>query len=1025
MHEGNAVGRMRGLRLLLVLTTMVAAAAIIPATAGATFGISGFALTPSTTQAASHPNVNIKFNRLGTESEDLKTAVIDLPAGMLPNPEAANNSSGIKCTATQFNADLCPGTSQVGTVSSGVTAASIMNITIPGTIYMLEPNPDDVATIGMILRPSRICILWIFCAQPSKVFLKTNVKLHTFDSVTNLHLKTITTDAPTTTTVNIPLIVTSANLTLDITIKSMSLNFQSKSGPNNDQKYFMLQSASCQPSISNATLTSYAGATASATSSYTPTGCGNVPFDPTMSFTPANTNANAASATSFTLNIPQADAAIQNAPPQIVDEDFPDGSGVDLGQLSGVIGCTEVQLRADSCLPTSVIGSSSSVAPYLPPALTGTVYAMEPITSSVPLAVVLHSARGGLIIFRGTLGVRTPTTGASRAFARFDSIPQLPYASITVNIAKPVYKNPNPSVCGTQTTTGHLLAYNGSTAPAYTDGTTKTITSTYTLTGCNPAPETTVTAGPPSTSSVVTPSFSYASSMTGSSFVCQLDTQPAVPCNDNNVSTATATTGSYTSAALANGSHTFSVFAVNGVTSDATPATLTFNISTTFTITPTVTSSTTISAAHPNLSLTADIAGGQPASITIKMPDGFAASLASRPLCSPSDAAAGACLAASSIGVVSLTLNKFGGPETGVGTAYLTSGPTPADAGGISIKVPFSFGTFIGQGGAYLVSNGKNQLVNIRNIPATVGTTAVNVTQLKIDFAGATNRLLTNATSCAPSAFIATGAQTDGVGASPVSTPYQSTGCSATVPSFSPTLNQTLTNPVAGTDTTPGLTGVVANVSLPADSGSIKTFVTKEPAFLVPNYNAYGAGAYDQCTAGSIVNTGGTPPNYVFNYSAANCPTPALVGTMTINTPLLSTPLVGKVYLVNRGSLPSFGVTFDQPGISIRLVGMTRIDSSSCDTTVYNSGCPDQIQVTFDNMPDTPISSVIFALNNPDRPNYNNTATLSGNLMQTAQHFDTYICRSPSPASSTVTSSAAQAAVLSQPLAITGCDPQP
>jgi hypothetical protein len=195
---------------------------------------------------------------------------------------------------------------------------------------------------------------------------------------------------------------------------------------------------------------------------------------------------------------------------------------------------------------------------------------------------------------------------------------------------------------------------------------------------------------------------------------------------------------------------------------------------------------------------------------------------------------------------------------------------------------------------------------------------------------------------------------------------------------------------------------------------------------LNPNFDSFGDSSFDQCKPGTIVDTDPTAAtNLVFTYSAANCPVSARVGTMTINTPLLPTALVGDVYLVARGSLPSFGVKFDQPGISVRLVGTTTLDHSACDETVFDAGCPDQILVSFDNVPDTPVSAVSFDLNSPDRPNYNNTKTLSGKLLQTSAHDDTYNCRSGLPAQATVTSWAGQNKSLSQPLTITGCDPQP
>ena len=1008
----------RLLQLALVVAAAVAAFVVLPSGASAV-AINTASFGVSNTQAGSHPDVNISFTRNGTQSEDLKEAIVELPPGMFANPEAPTS----KCAVATFNTDKCTDAQQVGTMSVDITAAGLLPLNIPGAIYVLQPNANDTATLGLVMRPNKICILFIFCAVPQKVFLQTNIKLQTFDTETGL--KTYTSGAPKTTTVAIPPIVSATNgLKLDITIEKMGLSFFGKANKTKTGKYFMVASTSCRPSVAKINISTYNGGAAAKTASYTPTNCPGVPFNPTFKFTPGSTQSGAATTSKFVMDVPATDAAIQNAHPQIVDIDFPNESAVELGALSGVVGCSEALLRADQCPAASQIGTSGAIAPYLPPALTGSVYAMDPINTAVPMAVVLRGARGTRIIFRGILGVRTPAGGPSRAYARFDAIPQLPYAQVTVDLAKNVYRNPNLSTCGTQTSTGNILGYNGKTAPNFTDGTSVTRTSTYTLTGCNPAPNTTITSRPLSPSSDITPTWTYTSDQPNSTFFCSIDGGPAFGCSENNVTSGTTTTGSYTSGELGDGPHTFSVYAVNGVTADATPDTDDLVIETTFTITTTIVPSTTAPAAHPNIDFTADIAGGQPGSLLVKMPDGFAASLKGRPLCSVAAAQAGTCDSTSSIGPASLTVNTPSGPETGTGNAYLTAAPTGADAGGVSIEIDFSFGKFIAGAGAYVenVANKLNQFVSIRSIPDNVNGTPISVTQLKINFIGdiaSGNRFLTNGTSCNPSQFLTTGTTTSGAGANPISAPYQSTGCNAVIPPFNPSLIQTLTNPVAGDGTTPGLTGVIANVNMPQDNGSIKKFVVLEPSFLAPNFEAFGNSSFDQCKPGAITDTDpSSATNYVFTYSAANCPPQARVGQMTINTPLLPNPLVGDVFLVARGSLPSFGVKFDQPGISVRLAGLTRIDNSTCD----DNGCPDRIQVTFDNVPDTPVSSVVFALNDPDRQNYNNTITLSGKMLQTVQSFDP-LCTSPQQAQATVTSWANQVRELSQDLSITGCNP--
>ena len=109
------------------------------------------------------------------------------------------------------------------------------------------------------------------------------------------------------------------------------------------------------------------------------------------------------------------------------------------------------------------------------------------------------------------------------------------------------------------------------------------------------------------------------------------------------------------------------VTAYNGLTPDATPGTYDFTVATTagsYDINPvsnptTVTPSSTVAAAHPNLASTINVEGGQPQSLSIQLPKGFNASLNGRsPLCDYYTAFAGGCAATSKIGTLKITADK-------------------------------------------------------------------------------------------------------------------------------------------------------------------------------------------------------------------------------------------------------------------------------------------------------------------------------------------------------------------------------
>lgn len=1020
-----------------MLSAAIALFAFLPSGAGA-MDIKNFTMTPSTTQAASHPTVAFSFERKGSETDDLSQAILELPAGMFQNPENALKKSSAtatpvtaKCTESQFASDTCPIQSELGSMAVDIKAASLLPLNVPGSIYMLEstqaPNNTAAATLGLKMRPAKICILFIFCAVPDKVSLKTTVVVNTFDDDDGL--KTYTKNAPRTTTLGIPPIVKSGGISLDITINKMKLTFNSTySRPAktssqsqatydaiNPLRYSMVQGTACdRPSIAKLTAVSVSGQSfvygtskpsgASAPDPeprYTPTGCANVPFTPTLSFNPLDKRANQPSAVEFKMFVPQADAPIQNAHPKIVDVDFPKGSGIDLSELVGVNGCNEEQLRGDRCPADSIIGTAGSNAPYLPPALTGNVYAMNPIGNVVPMAVVLRGVRGSLVIFRGTLGVRDPGNGVvGNTYARFDKIPQLPYADVTVNLTKKLYKNPNPTD-PTQCTDPAKLQQITSTITGF-NGKVANPGASYRLTDCNTPPTTSITLNPANPTSDTTPTWNFTANQPGVTFVCKVDALPTTPCNDSNQTVGSTTTGSYTSQPLVNGTHNFQVYAINGVASGPAAVAPSFVINTAYSIVfDQITAANTAAAQNTDLTTKISIVGGQPANVQIRLPKGFAASLAARPLCSKAAALAGTCASTSAIGTVSLTVGTSGAPVTGTGTAYLTEGPTAADAGGVTLKVNLpGIGDFIAGAGAYLVQNGRYQYIDIRSIPETVNGVPIQVQGFTINWDGDTNGLLTNPSSCAPGEFLVTGTRTDGASAPAQSTPYTATNCAGLA--FGPTVAQTFSNLQASDDVASQYTTAVANITATTNQSSIKKMVVSEPAALIPNYASFG-NQIDQCKAGSVFDSDPSPTvEYLeFNYTAANaqgvggnCPPQALVGQMTINTPLLDHPLVGRIYLVNRSPLPWFGVIFDsEPGIKLSLVGVTSLP--------VNPQGFQQITVTFDNVPDTPVTGVKFALDGPDR-----TGSLGQNIpgkLLGIGRFDDPACSPTSQAVATIT----------------------
>ena len=140
------------MRRVVVGFTALAVALSGTATARASVTVTSFSATPSTTTAGAHPNLTQSFNfSYSAASDDVKSTVVRLPAGLVGNP----NGPG-KCNVSQLNADSCPAASKIGTVSSSARQDALPllpPVTSTGDVYNVTPTGNEPARVGMVIRP--------------------------------------------------------------------------------------------------------------------------------------------------------------------------------------------------------------------------------------------------------------------------------------------------------------------------------------------------------------------------------------------------------------------------------------------------------------------------------------------------------------------------------------------------------------------------------------------------------------------------------------------------------------------------------------------------------------------------------------------------------------------------------------------------------------------------------------------------------------------------------------------------------
>jgi hypothetical protein len=267
---------------------------------------------------------------------------------------------------------------------------------------------------------------------------------------------------------------------------------------------------------------------------------------------------------------------------------------------------------------------------------------------------------------------------------------------------------------------------------------------------------------------------------------------------------------------------------------------------------------------------------------------------------------------------------------------------------------------------------------------------------LLADPPGGTYPLLTNPTSCpaTPAQFVGTGGTygTDGLDTSngpaapPVNVNYPVTGCSA-LP-FQPQISQEFYawDPIDGSGadyTAPnvqnvgstlfandsmnftrlGEFGVKANVTLAEGSRMIKDISSYQPAGVGANLPAFGSSA-QKCTGTGVTSTAIWP---------GSCPASGIaeVGYMTITTPLLDQPLVGRVKGITKTPIPWLGIEIaknatwganNPQGVTLRFLGTTNLeDPPNCSATAapHCTG-PGHVVVRFNGLPDVPLTSAVL-----------------------------------------------------------------
>ena len=239
-----------------ILTLAILLLAAAPARAA--FDVTAFELTPSSTAAGAHADVTIATSftpyDMANPPQRPRTVVFHLPPGLAGDPFATP-----RCSETAYRADACPEASRIGSVevrATAIIAALPVPQTATGDLYNLDPAGPEPARLGAVIRPTGGLL--------GKLFVPTTIHARATDG----GLDSVVADLPTEVS--------------GIQLYTERMAFTLQGRPAGGTGPFMRNPTSCNPATTTVEATPYGepATTVSKTSSFTPTECGALVFEP-------------------------------------------------------------------------------------------------------------------------------------------------------------------------------------------------------------------------------------------------------------------------------------------------------------------------------------------------------------------------------------------------------------------------------------------------------------------------------------------------------------------------------------------------------------------------------------------------------------------------------------------------------------------------------------------------------------------------------------------------------------------------
>jgi hypothetical protein len=374
------------------IAAILVSAAAFTTPARAAFGVASFSATAwdasnhDVTQAGAHPDTGTTSftlnNLLGLPSGNVKNVRVDLPPGLISNPQA----SFLRCSDERFPS--CPPESRLGTET--LTTTLPVPLSVP--IYNMQPKPGQVS-------------LFAFNAP---IFGRTDIVGGVRPGDSGLYF----------TIRNIPQLAD---------LVSSQLTFwgvPSDHGAANAKPFITLPTACGTPGTTKLTVESWQGNTATATTTSAPaTGCDRLAFSPALeAVADGRTSSSAGAGLTVTLRQPADQANVHSVSVQLPAALAARGSTV-------TAACPEAAFVSDPAgCPDARVGTVHAETPLLSGPLDGPVYLVAH-PAGLPTIEALMSGQGVSLDLSGTI-----TFGATGITSAFNAVPDVPITRFVLDL---------------------------------------------------------------------------------------------------------------------------------------------------------------------------------------------------------------------------------------------------------------------------------------------------------------------------------------------------------------------------------------------------------------------------------------------------------------------------------------------------------------------------------------------------------------------------------------------------------------